>query len=91
MHRSLLLTLALASAASAQIAPLRQPGEFEPARGTLVAWPLNVPLELCVELAEDDELVTLVQDAGAQAAAQASPGLHATVEGLVATMEQLFD
>jgi len=69
--------LALASAAAPAGDPQwRQPAEFEPQRGTMIAYPLHVPIRLVVELAEDDELVTVVQDAAAESAARALYQAH---------------
>ncbi|MBD3367989.1 MAG: hypothetical protein GF405_07440, partial [Candidatus Eisenbacteria bacterium] len=41
--------------------PARMIAEWEPANGTLIRWPLGFPMELAVELAEDDTLYTLVE------------------------------
>ncbi len=52
--------------------PLRMVGEWEPALGAMVAWPLRVPEELAVEIAEDDILYLLVDDETARDEAEAS-------------------
>jgi len=41
--------------------PARMVAEWEPASGTLIRWPLGFPMELAVELADDDTLYTLVE------------------------------
>jgi hypothetical protein len=38
----------------------RTAAEWEPAKGTMVVWPLCVPYKLVVELAKDNHLYTLV-------------------------------
>jgi agmatine deiminase len=40
----------------------RVAAEWEPALGTMVAWPLSVPYKLVVELARDNHLYTLVEN-----------------------------
>ncbi|MBK9737563.1 MAG: agmatine deiminase family protein [Saprospiraceae bacterium] len=40
----------------------RMAAEWEPALGTLVAWPLSVPYKLVIELAGDNKLFTLVEN-----------------------------
>ncbi len=40
--------------------------EWEPAMGTLIAWPLSIPHKLVIELAKDNKLYTLVNDRKAQ-------------------------
>lgn len=50
---------------------IRQPAEFEPLRGVMVTYPLLVPVSLVAEIAESDELVTMVQDAAAELTARA--------------------
>ncbi len=52
---------------------LRTCAEFEPALGTLICYPTGLPLDtLGVELAEDDTLFVLVDDAANQAEADAA-------------------
>ncbi len=46
--------------------PVRMIAEWEPAHGTLIRWPLGIPMSLVRELAEDDTLYTLVEGAGAE-------------------------
>jgi agmatine deiminase len=41
--------------------PVRMIAEWEPASGTLIRWPLGIPMSLVRELAEDDLLYTLVE------------------------------
>lgn len=40
----------------------RSAAEWEPAKGTMVAWPLALPHKLLVELAKDNHLYTLVEN-----------------------------
>jgi agmatine/peptidylarginine deiminase len=46
--------------------PVRMIAEWEPALGSLIRWPLGIPSELVVALAEDDSLYILVEDSNAQ-------------------------
>jgi agmatine/peptidylarginine deiminase len=48
-------------AISQPIPPVRMCAEWEPARGTLIRWPLGIPYSLVGELAEDDSLYVLVE------------------------------
>jgi agmatine/peptidylarginine deiminase len=48
----------------------RVAAEWEPALGALVGWPPVVPDELLVEIAKDDRLFLVVDDAGAQTEAE---------------------
>jgi agmatine/peptidylarginine deiminase len=41
--------------------PIRMCAEWEPSYGTLIRWPLGIPPDLVVELAEDDSLYVLVE------------------------------
>lgn len=64
------ILLAAAPQAAAQPSPpVRVIAEWEPAVGTLISWPLGIPQELVVELAEDDMLYVLVTSAGAESSA----------------------
>jgi agmatine/peptidylarginine deiminase len=73
MVRTLFASLALLASLSAQSTLLpRVCAEWEPALGTLIAWPTGLPDELVVELARDDTLFVLVTGASAQASAAAS-------------------
>ncbi len=40
----------------------RMAAEWEPALGTIIAWPLGIPHKLVVELAKDNKLFTMVSD-----------------------------
>jgi len=62
--------LAAAAAPSPQLPtpPVRMIAEWEPARGAMVRWPLRVPDACVVELAEDDVLFLLVNEADEAAA-----------------------
>lgn len=44
----------------------RMAAEWEPALGTLIAWPLSIPHKLVIELAKDNKLYVLVNDRKAQ-------------------------
>ncbi len=44
----------------------RTVAEWEPAKGTMIAWPLGLPYKLIVELAKDNHLYTLVADDSAR-------------------------
>lgn len=44
----------------------RTAAEWEPAKGTLITWPLCVPYKLAVELAKDNHLYTLVENDSAR-------------------------
>jgi agmatine deiminase len=48
----------------------RTVAEWEPANGTMVAWPLALPYKLVVELAKDNHLYTLVENDTIKAEAQ---------------------
>ena len=45
----------------AQIPDYRVVAEWEPALGTMIRWPLGIPSDLVVELAEDDIIYVLVE------------------------------
>ena len=77
MRKSLLvagaLTLHLAAAAASDLPePVRLCAEWEPARGTLIRWPLGIPWELVSGLAADDSLYVLVDNAYQQSQAEAA-------------------
>jgi len=62
-----------ASPAVAQWEPgPRMVAEWEPALGTLIRWPLGIPMSLVVELARDDTLFTLVETSGAEQQARST-------------------
>ena len=44
--------------------------EWEPALGTIIAWPLGIPHKLVVELAKDNKLFTMVPDESAKKEAE---------------------
>ena len=44
--------------------------EWEPALGTIIAWPLGIPHKLVVELAKDGKLFTMVPDKSAKKEAE---------------------
>lgn len=48
----------------------RTAAEWEPAKGTMVVWPLCVPYKLVVELAKDNHLYTLVENDSSKNEAQ---------------------
>ena len=49
--------------------PVRMCAEWEPAWGTLIRWPLAIPMELVKELAEDDSVYVLVENSSQQSSA----------------------
>ena len=49
--------------------PVRMCAEWEPAWGTLIRWPLSIPMELVKELAEDDSVYVLVENSSQQSSA----------------------
>ena len=46
----------------AQIPDKRIVAEWEPSLGTMIRWPLGIPIELVYELAQDDILYVLVEN-----------------------------
>ena len=56
--------------ASSQITEKRMAAEWEPALGTIIAWPLGIPHKLVVELAKNDKLFTMVPDESAKKEAE---------------------
>lgn len=50
----------------------RMVAEWEPALGTLIRWPLGIPMALVVELARDDTLYTLVETSGTEQQARST-------------------
>ncbi len=48
----------------------RMAAEWEPALGTIIAWPLGIPHKLVVELAKDNKLFTMVPDEAAKKEAE---------------------
>jgi len=54
---------AIAETRTPPSSPARMIAEWEPAWGTIIRWPLGFPMDLAVELAEDDTLYTLVEGA----------------------------
>ncbi len=51
--------------------PVRMIAEWEPAAGVLISWPLGIPAALVTELAKDDHLYVLVNNAADDAACRA--------------------
>lgn len=69
----LLMAGVLMSGARGQPAsPVRVVAEWEPALGTLISWPLELPQALVVELARDDRLYVLVTGSAAESQARAT-------------------
>ena len=48
----------------------RMAAEWEPALGTIIAWPLGIPHKLVIELAKDNKLFTMVSDESAKKEAE---------------------
>tara|TARA_B100000401_G_C52787912_1_gene711793 strand:- start:162 stop:1724 length:1563 start_codon:yes stop_codon:yes gene_type:complete len=55
-----------------QIPSTRVVAEWEPAIGTMIRWPLGIPSELVVELAQDDTLFVLVENSNQEIQARAN-------------------
>jgi agmatine deiminase len=72
---SLLVLLATAQKGLPDESRTRIAAEWEPAIGTLIAWPFKIPNELVVELAKDDDLFVLI--AGEEAEQQAHRAIAA--------------
>jgi agmatine/peptidylarginine deiminase len=68
----LLAVLLPASPAAQPDPPVRMCAEWEPASGTLIAWPLTIPSELVVELAYEDSLYVLIHSSEEQQDAEAA-------------------
>ena len=67
------LCLSLAGNMNAQPpGPVRMCAEWEPSYGTLIRWPLGIPSQLVVELAEDDSLYVLYETPSQQSQAIAT-------------------
>ncbi|MCK4404011.1 MAG: agmatine deiminase family protein [candidate division Zixibacteria bacterium] len=49
--------------------PARNPAEWEPMTGTIIRWPLGIPVSLIAEMSEDIEVWTIVEDPDEQASA----------------------
>jgi len=70
---TLVILLPAALPVSAQpTPPVRVIAEWEPALGTMISWPLGIPQDLVLELAEDDMLYVLVNSAGAESSARST-------------------
>jgi agmatine/peptidylarginine deiminase len=77
LRRLLLLIPFLIAAGSlpAAVQPTAGPrmvAEWEPALGTLIRWPLGIPVELVRELGRDDVVYTLVETSGAEQQARST-------------------
>ncbi|MFO7897144.1 MAG: agmatine deiminase family protein [Candidatus Cloacimonadales bacterium] len=72
--KKLLLISALLLLLSATLfsSEIRLSAQWEPSLGTLIRWPLGIPIELVVELAADDMLYVLVENANQQSSAQST-------------------
>ena len=63
MKKLLIIILMLfVSHVSGEIPERRIVAEWEPALGTMIRWPLGIPSDLVIELAEDDVLYVLVEN-----------------------------
>jgi agmatine/peptidylarginine deiminase len=60
--KRILFSLIIITFSVAEIPEYRVVAEWEPALGTMIRWPLGIPSELIVELAEDDRLYVLVEN-----------------------------
>jgi hypothetical protein len=60
--KRILFSLIIITFSFAEIPEYRVVAEWEPALGTMIRWPLGIPSELIVELAEDDRLYVLVEN-----------------------------
>ncbi|OPL18818.1 MAG: hypothetical protein AVO35_12945 [Candidatus Aegiribacteria sp. MLS_C] len=70
---SILALSSLLSVLAAQpLQPVRLCAEWEPSFGTLIRWPLGIPSQLVVELAEDDSLYVLYETPSQQSQAVAT-------------------
>jgi agmatine deiminase len=59
---SLVFMISLVNLWSQPLPPVRMCAEWEPARGTLIRWPLGIPYSLVRELAADDSLYVLTEN-----------------------------
>jgi agmatine/peptidylarginine deiminase len=46
--------------------PIRQPAEFEPMQSVLIRYPFGISYEIIAEMAEDDEVITIVSSTSEQ-------------------------
>lgn len=66
---SAVLLLLSSLSAGQPTGPVRLMAEWEPSLGTLIRWPLGIPMSLVEELARDDSLYVLVENPSEQAQA----------------------
>ena len=72
MRFNFLIIISLFNFLFSEIPERRVVAEWEPALGSMIRWPLGIPLDLVVELAEDDILYVLVENSTQQNLAQNS-------------------
>ena len=62
MKQFLVISILLLTLLYSQVPEQRVVAEWEPALGTMIRWPLGIPSDLVVELANDDILYVLVEN-----------------------------
>ena len=62
MQKTILILILFSNLLYNQIPDRRIVAEWEPALGTMIRWPLGIPSDLVVELAQDDILYVLVEN-----------------------------
>lgn len=62
MKQFLVISILLLALLYSQVPEQRVVAEWEPALGTMIRWPLGIPSDLVVELANDDILYVLVEN-----------------------------
>ncbi|MBD3278719.1 MAG: hypothetical protein GF388_10500 [Candidatus Aegiribacteria sp.] len=69
IQASVILLLLLCPVSAQPLQPARLCAEWEPSLGTLIRWPLGIPMDLVVELALQDSLYVLVENPSQQSQA----------------------
>ena len=62
MQKTILILILFSNLLYNQIPDRRIVAEWEPALGTMIRWPLGIPSDLVIELAQDDILYVLVEN-----------------------------
>ena len=70
MRKFVMISVLLFNLVYSEIPDRRIVAEWEPALGTMIRWPLGIPSDLVVELAEDDILYVLVENANQENSAR---------------------